>query len=34
MFDGYMMWGGWLIWLLVCVALVLGIMALLKYLRG
>jgi len=34
MFGGSMMWGGWLIWLLVCVALVLGIMALLKYLRG
>ena len=34
MFGGSMMWGGWLIWFLVCVALVLGIMALLKYLRG
>jgi hypothetical protein len=34
MYGGSMMWGAGLIWLLVCVALVLGIMALIKYLRG
>ena len=34
MLGGSMMWGGWLIWLLGCVALVLGVMALLKYLRS
>jgi len=34
MFGGSMMLGGWLIWIFVCVALVLGIMALLEYLRG
>jgi hypothetical protein len=34
MYGGSMMWGAGLIWLLVCVALVLGIMAVIKYLRG
>ena len=34
MYGGSMMWGGWLIWLLVCIALVLGTAALIKYLRS
>jgi hypothetical protein len=33
-FGGSMMWGAGLMWLLVFVALVLGIAALLKYLRS
>jgi hypothetical protein len=33
MFGGSMMWGGGLIWLLVVAVLVLGIAALIKYLR-
>ena len=33
-FGGSMMWGAGLIWLLVVVALVLGIAALIKYLRS
>ena len=33
MFGGSMMAGGWLIWLLVLVLLVLGAAALIKYLR-
>jgi hypothetical protein len=32
-FSGSMMWGAGLVWLLVLVALVLGIAALIKYLR-
>ena len=34
MFGGSMMWGAGLIWLLVLALLVLGIAALIKYLRG
>jgi len=34
MYGGSMMWGGGLIWLLVLVALALGIAALIKYLRS
>lgn len=34
MYGGSMMWGGGLIWLLVIVVLLLGIAALIKYLRG
>ena len=34
MFGGSMMWGGGVVWLLVVVVLVLGIAALIKYLRS
>lgn len=34
MFGGSMMWGAGLIWLLVLVALALGVAALIKYLRS
>jgi len=34
MFGGGMMWGGVWIWLLILIILVLGIAALIKYLRG
>jgi len=34
MFGGSVMWGAWVIWLLVCLALMLGIAALLKYRRS
>jgi hypothetical protein len=34
MFDGSMMWGGGIVWLLVLIVLVLAIAALIKYLRS